>query len=46
MNYIFNEQGRVVVLNISASKLGALNYSVEVDLLPGTAQGWCIVHVV
>ena len=46
MNYIFNERERVVVLNISASDLGALNYSVEVDVLPGTAQGWCIVQVV
>ena len=40
VNYIFNERERVVVLNISASDLGALNYSVEVD------QGWCIVQVV
>ena len=46
VNYIFNERERVVVLNISASDLGALNYSVEVDVLPGTAQGWCIVQVV
>ena len=46
VNYIFNERERVVVLNISASDLGALNYSVEVDILPGTAQGWCIVQVV
>ena len=46
MNYIFNEQERVVVLNISASDLVALNYSVEVDLLPGTAQGWCTAQVV
>ena len=37
MNYIFNERDRVVVLNINASDLGALNYSVEVDLMPGTA---------
>ena len=36
----------MVVLDISASDLGALNYSVEVDLLPGTAQGWCIGQVV
>ena len=44
MNYIFTERDRV--FNINASDLGALNYSVEVDLLPGTAQGWCIVQVV
>ena len=46
VNYIYNEQERVVVLDISASDLGALNYSVEVDLFPGTTQGWCIVQVV
>ena len=46
MNYIFNERERVVVLNISASDLGAINYSVEVDLLPGTARGLCTVQVV
>ena len=38
VNYIFNERERVVVLDISASDLGALNYSVEVDSLPGIAQ--------
>ena len=31
VNYIFKERERVVVLDISASDLGALNYSVEVD---------------
>ena len=46
MNYIFNERERVVVLDISASDLGAINYSVEVDSLPGTAQGWCTAQVV
>ena len=46
VNYIFNERERVVVLNISASVLGGWNYSVEDDLLSGTAQGWCIVQVV
>ena len=46
VNYIFNEQERVVVLNISASDLGVLNYSVKVEVLPGTAQGWCTAQVV
>ena len=46
VNYIFNERERVVVLNTSASDLGELNCSVEVGILPGTAQGWCIVQVV
>ena len=42
--YVVNEKERMVVLNISASGVGALNYSVGVDLLPGTAQGRCIVR--
>ena len=46
LNYIFNERERVVVLNISASVLGGWNYSVEDDLLSGTAHGWCTVQVV
>ena len=46
VNYIFNERERVVVLDISASDLVALNYSVDADSLPGTAQGWCTAQVV
>ena len=46
VNYIFNERKRVVVLDISASDLVALNYSVEADSLPGTAQGWWTAQVV
>ena len=45
VKYIVNERERVVILNISSSDGGALNYSVEVDLLPGTAQSECIVRL-
>ena len=44
VSYIVNERERMVVLNISASGVGALSYSVRVDVLPGTAQGRCIVR--
>ena len=44
VNYIVNERERVVILNIRSSDGGALNYSVEVDLLPGTAQSECIMR--
>ena len=45
VKYIVNERERVVILNISSSNGGALNYSVEVDLLPGTAQSECIMRL-
>ena len=45
VKYIVNERERVVILNISSSDGGALNYSVEVDLLPGTAQSECIMRL-
>ena len=35
---------RVVILKISSLDVGALNYSVEVDLLPGTSQSKCIMR--
>ena len=44
VSYIVNERERIVVLNITASGVGALSYSVGVDVLPGTAQGRCIVR--
>ena len=43
VSYVVNERERMVVLNITASGVGALGYSVGVDVLPGTAQGRCIV---
>ena len=44
VNYIVNDHDRVVVLNVSSSDIGAQNYSVEVDLLPGTTQSKCIMR--
>ena len=40
VDYTINERDGVVVLNLIASRLGALNYSVEIHLRPGLAQGW------